>query len=100
MPGLTDSERIERLENVVQHIAEDQISLQGIVADLATQTRKAFDQVAEKMNRTDEQMRRTDERIDKLVAQSRETDQRMRQTDERIGSLVVAIGEFMRQSRN
>jgi ElaB/YqjD/DUF883 family membrane-anchored ribosome-binding protein len=81
MPARTHGERIEQLEQ--------------IVAELATETRRAFDQVAEHMKETDRRIRETDQRI-------RENDtrytERSRQTDERIDRLVSAIGEFMRRN--
>ena len=77
MPARTDGERIDRLEQIVQILAEDQVSLQKLVAELATETRRGLDQVSEQM---------------------RETDRRMRQTDERIDKLVSAIGEFIRRN--
>lgn len=67
---------MDRLERVVQIIAEDQVSLQKLIAGLATETRRGFDRVAK---------------------QFAETDKRFRQTDERIDKLVVAIGEFIRR---
>lgn len=72
-------ERIDRLEKVVQVIAEDQLSLQKLIAELATETRRGFDRIAE---------------------QFAETDRRFRQTDERIDKLVLAIGEFIRRQPN
>jgi hypothetical protein len=69
-------QRVDRLERVVQIIAEDQVSLQKLIAGLATETRRGFDRVAK---------------------QFAETDKRFRQTDERIDKLVVAIGEFIRR---
>jgi methyl-accepting chemotaxis protein len=116
--SLTDGERIDRLEKVVQIIAEDQISLQKLIGDLASETRKGFDRVAtqfietdrrmevmiretgqhfreiaEKMERTDEQMKRTDE-------QMKHTDEQMKRTDDRISALVSAIGEMLRREKN
>jgi hypothetical protein len=79
----TVGQRVDRLEQVVQLIAEDQISLQKLIADLARETRKGFDRVAKQFEETDKRMR--------------ETDQRMRGTDERIEKLVIAMGEFIRQ---
>ena len=72
-------ERIDRLEKVVQVIAEDQLSLQKLIAELATETRRGFDRITE---------------------QFAETDRRFRQTDERIDKLVFAIGEFIRRQPN
>jgi hypothetical protein len=98
MPAKSHAERLDRLEKVVQILAEDQLSLQKIVAQLATETRLGFERVAaqfeevgRRMGQTDERMRQTDERM-------RQTDERMRQTDERIDKLVLAIGELIRRS--
>ncbi len=92
MAAKTHGDRIDRLEQVVQILADDQVSLQKLVAELATATRKGFDEVNEQFKETDRRMRETDERM-------RQTDLRMRQTDERIDKLVSAIGEFIRKSR-
>jgi methyl-accepting chemotaxis protein len=89
MAGRSSEERIDRLEQVVHVIAEDQLSLQKLIAELATETRRGFDRVARQFEETDLRMRQTDERM-------RQTDERMRQTDERIGKLVIAIGELIR----
>jgi hypothetical protein len=87
-------QRVDRLEQVVQLIAEDQVSLQKLIADLAKETRKGFDRVAK-------QFAETDKRIDKLAITMEESDRRKRETDktfdERVDKLVVAIGEFIRQ---
>jgi uncharacterized Ntn-hydrolase superfamily protein len=83
MAGRTVGQRVDRLEQVVQIIAEDQVSLQKLIAELATETRKGFDRVAKQSAETDRRMR--------------ETDQRFRQTDERIDKLVGAIGELIRR---
>ena len=87
MAARTPEERLDRIEQVVQVIAEDQLSLQKLIAELATETRRGFDRVAQ-------QFEETDKRIDRL---SKETDRRFRETDERIAKLVVAIGEFMQR---
>ena len=88
--GKTLGQRVDRLEKVVQIIAEDQLSLQKLIAELASETRRGFDRVAKQFEETDKRMRQTDERM-------RQTDERMRQTDERIDKLVVAIGELVRR---
>jgi phage tail tape-measure protein len=90
MAAQTDGERLDRLEQVVRFIAEDRISLQKIVADLATETRRGFEQVAAQFAETDRRMRETDERM-------RRTDEQMRRTDQRIDQLVLAIGELIRR---
>jgi hypothetical protein len=86
MATMSHEERFDRLEKVVQILAEDQVNLQKIVADLATETRRGFDRVAEQFAETDRSMK--------------ETDRRMRETDERIDKLVLAIGELIRQKPN
>ena len=97
MAARTHGERLDRLEQVVEIIAEDHLSLKQLVADLATETRRGFDQVAAQFQETDRRMRETDERTRQ---DAREADERMRQhareTDERIDKLVIAIGEFVR----
>jgi uncharacterized protein YukE len=90
-------QRVDRLEQVVQIIAEDQVSLQKLIAELARETRKGFDRVAKQFEETDKKMRETDKKMREMM---RETDQRFRQTDERIDKLVVAIGEFLRQQNS
>lgn len=91
---MTHEERLTRLEKVVQVLAEDQQSLTRIVADLARDTQRGFDQVALLMNRqaeeTDRRFRETDEKF-------RQTDEKFRETDERIKSLVSAIGQLIAQ---
>jgi vacuolar-type H+-ATPase subunit I/STV1 len=90
MAAKTHGDRLDRLEQIVQVIAEDQLSLQKLIAELATETRRGFDRVAEQSAETDKRMRQTDERF-------RQTDERFRQTDERIDKLVGAIVELIRQ---
>jgi len=90
MAARTHGERLDRLERVVQVIAQDQLSLQKLIAELATETRRGFDRVAKQFEETDRRMRQTDERM-------RQTDQRTRQTDERIDKLVLAIAELIRR---
>jgi DNA repair exonuclease SbcCD ATPase subunit len=83
MAAKNPEERLDRLEQVVQVIAEDQLSLQKLIAELATETRRGFDRVAQQFAETDKRFRQTDERF--------------RQTDERIDKLVISIGELIRQ---
>lgn len=82
MPAKTHGDRLDRLEQ--------------IVAELATETRRGFDQVAEQFRETDRLIRRANERIDRLAAEDRE---RAKVFDERVNNLVVAIGEFIRAQR-
>ena len=90
MAARTQGERLDRLERVVQIIAEVQLSLQKLIAELATETRRGFERVAKQFEETDRRMRQTDERM-------RQTDERLRQTDERIDKLVLAIAELIRR---
>ena len=110
MAELTNGQRLDRLERVVQVLAEDQLSLQKIVAELATETRRGFDRVAAQFEETDRRMRQTDERMRQTDERMRQTDERMRllderanerarRLDERVDSLVSAIGEFIRRSQ-
>ncbi|HMC58796.1 MAG TPA: hypothetical protein VKJ01_06360 [Candidatus Solibacter sp.] len=97
MDSKTGGERIDRLEQVVQIIAEDQVSLQKLIAELATETRRGFDRVAEQFAETERRMRETDVMVRENM---RQTDALMResgrQTDERISRLVLAIGDLIR----
>ena len=118
MAGKTTEERLDRLETIVPLLAEGQLELEKLVGELATSTRKAFDQVAEqfaaadrRMTRIEEQTRETGEQLRQTSEQllqtgeqmrqtgerMRQTDERMRQTDERIDKLVSTIGEFIRR---
>jgi methyl-accepting chemotaxis protein len=96
MAVLTPEERFNRLEQVVHVLAEGQLALEKIVAELATETRKGFDRVAEQFAETDRRMRQTDERMKQTDERMRQTDERFRQTDQRIDKLVSAIGELIR----
>jgi methyl-accepting chemotaxis protein len=100
MASKTHGERSDRLEQLVEIIGEDHLSLKEdpgslkqLVADLATETRRGFDQVAARFDQVAAQFQETERRM-------RETDERIRQhareTDERIDKLVIAIGEFIR----
>ena len=91
---MTHGDRRDRLEAVMRVLAEDQVSLQKLIAQLATETRQGFDQVARQFAETDRRMqemnRQTDERF-------RRSDERSRELDERVDKLVLAIGELIRQ---
>lgn len=71
--------KIDRLEQVVQILVEDQIDVRKLIAELATETRRGFDQVAVQFAETDRLMRES-----------------ARNLDERISNLVLAIGELIR----
>ena len=79
----------------MQVIAEDQLSLQKLIAELATETRRGFDRVAAQFEETDRRIRHTDERIRLLDQRANE---RVRHLDERVDKLVSAIVEFIRRS--
>ena len=98
MASKTPEDRLDRVEAIIQIIAEDQQTLQKIVTEMATTNRINADQAAQRFaenerrtTRLEEQMRQTDERM-------RQTDEQMRRTGERIDKLVIAIGEFIRRS--
>ena len=126
MAARSPEERIDRLEQVMQIIAEDHLAvkddhrslkeghlslqadqqaLQKLVAELATETRRGFDQVAAQFRETDarldklaregaERSRSLDERMDRLA---RESTERSKALDERVDRLVSPIGEMMRR---
>ena len=77
---------MDRLEQVVSLLAESQLSVEKAVAELATETRRGFDQVAA-------QFAAVTKRIDEMA---RENSQRSRESDERVDKLVLAIGELIR----
>ena len=98
---------MDRLEQIVQILAEDQVSLQKLIADLATETRRGFDQVSAKFEETDRRIearsretdarfRETDERMRKTDERMQKTDERIRETGERVDKMVLAIGEIIR----
>jgi methyl-accepting chemotaxis protein len=104
MPGNTHGDRLDRLEQIVEVLAEGQVSLEKLVAELATETRRGFDQVAAQFRETsreaaersreiDERFRETDERIRRTDEQLRASNERL---DARIDKLVSAIGELVR----
>ena len=88
-------ERMDRLEKVVQILAEDQVSLQKLIANLATETDRGFALVAVRSAETDRRIAETDRQWAETGRQMRETDERFRKTDERIEKLVIAIGKLM-----
>jgi exonuclease VII small subunit len=85
MPAKTHGERLDRLEEVVGLLAEGQISLEKVVAELAIETRRGFDQVAAQFaavtKRMDEDQACTQEHFRETA---RENAQRSRELDERI----------------
>ena len=86
---------MDRLEKVVQILAEDQVSLQKLIANLATETEKGFALVAVRSAETDRRIAETDRQWAETGRQMRETDERFRKTDERIEKLVIAIGNLI-----
>jgi hypothetical protein len=102
---MSSEQRLDRLEAVVQVIAEDQVSLQKLIGQLATETRNGFDQVARQFaetdrriqelnERTDRRFQETADRMDKFAQQAREQAQHY---DERVDKLVLAIAELVRR---
>lgn len=100
MAAKTQGQRLDRLEQIVQVLAEDHLSLREIVSDLATETRRGFDRVAAQMADLTQRMRETDERMRQTDERMRQTDKRFNDTDDRIGKLVLAIGELIRHQKN
>jgi methyl-accepting chemotaxis protein len=110
MPAKTHGARPDRLEQIVEILAErhgDLEKLERIVADLATETRRGFDQIAVQFRETSreatERSREIDQRFRETAERFRETDERFRRTDEqlratneRVDRMVSAIGEFIR----
>lgn len=70
------------LEQLVRIIAEDQLTLKKLIADLARETRKDFDRIAKQFRKTGQRKRPTDKNLDK-----------------RIDKLIADMGEFTRQSK-
>lgn len=98
MPAKSHEERFDRLEQIVQILAEDNlvmkeetVRVQKLIGDLATQTSRGFELMSVRGAEIDRRMLETDERM-------RQTDERFRQTDERIEKLVSAIGQFISRS--
>ena len=79
---MSHANRLDRLEQVVQVIADDQLSLQKLIAEMATETRRGFDQIALRFAEADRRMTRTEEHA--------------RGLDERVDRLVLGIGELIR----
>jgi hypothetical protein len=104
---MTHEQRLDRLEGVVHVLAEDQLALQKLIAQLATETRVGFDRVARQFEETDryvkEMWRETDERFRETDRRMQEMNQRVaersQKTDERIENLVSAIGKLIHQDR-
>jgi predicted nucleic acid-binding Zn-ribbon protein len=95
MPAKTHGDRLDRLEQIVEVLAEGQISLEKLVAELATETRRGFDQVAAQFR---EMSRQEAERSREIDERFRRTDERLEATNERIDKLVSGIGELVRIS--
>ena len=82
------------LEHYVKAIPEGNLSLQKLIAELATETRRGFDRVAQQFEETDKRFRQTDERMERRAEESKE---RALYFDDRVDELVIAIREFIRQ---
>ena len=86
MTARTRAERQDRLELMAGMIAAEGVSLQNLIAELATETRRGFDRVAAQFEETDRHMRETDERMRRSS----------HELDERVDKLVLAIAELIR----
>ena len=51
-------ERVDRLEQVVQILADDQVTLQRLIGDLARETRRGFGRVEDRFNQIAEAFRK------------------------------------------
>ena len=108
MAELSPGQRIDRLERVVEILAEDQLKLQELVTELATATRRGFDDAREADDRIRAEMREAEERRraadEKIRAEFREEmRERARYYDDRVDKLVLGIAEYLRrqdESRN
>lgn len=69
---------------MVHYLAEGQLSLQKLIADLASGTREGFDRLTRHAEETER-------RFQQLEAKFQQTDQRFNETDERIRNLVSAM---------
>jgi len=58
---------MDLVEKVIQILAEGQVSLQKLIATLATENERRFAFVAVRAAETDRRMLKTDERMEKLV---------------------------------
>ena len=94
MPAKTRRERSDPLEKAFQVFAENQVTLQKLIASLATETHRGFDRVARQFEETDKRFRETDKRFRETEQRFRETDERFRHTDKRIEDLVISIGRL------
>ena len=83
MAALTPEQRLDRIEKVVHVLADGQVSLQKLIADLARETRKGFERFEKRFVAAEQRMDRAEQRMDKL--------------DERVDKLVSAMGEFIRR---
>ena len=73
----------DKLDKTLKIIADGQVSLPKLIAELRNENRRRFDQ--------------RQKNFDRQQKHAEETDRRMRETDGRIDKLVVAIGQFIRQ---
>lgn len=110
-PRKTVRERVSRLEQIVELLAEDQTSTRQLIADLARETRlgfkrveerfnqveERFNQVEERFNQVEERFIQVEKRFNQIADQSNRSERRFHTIDERIDKLVVAMGEFIRR---
>ena len=86
----------EPLGKRVDRLGESIAQTQQLIAELAIETRRGFDQVAEQFRETDRQFRETDRRFREVNDSFRELRDHSRESDARVDKLVSAIGEFIR----
>jgi methyl-accepting chemotaxis protein len=122
MPARSPNERLDRLDQIVQIIGEDHLSMKDdmaaarqVVADLAAEIRHGFDQVTNQVkhltinldkltaevgriaHQDAERARKLDERLDRVAQEGAE---RTRALDTRVDNLVRAIGELISRQDN
>jgi DNA repair ATPase RecN len=103
-PKKTVRERVGRLEQIVELLAEDQTSTRQLIADLARETRlgfkkveERFNQVEERFNQVEKRFNQVEKRFNQIADQSNRNERRFTAIDERIDKLVSAMGEFIRR---
>lgn len=95
MPAKAHGERFDRLEQIVQVLAEGHVPLEKIVADPATETHRGFDRVAARFR---ESSREAAERSREIDERFRGADEQLLETNERIDKLASAAGGLARIS--
>src|SRR6266849_6007605 len=106
----SSEDRLDRVEQIVQVLAEEQLALEKLVGELATETRRGFDQVAKQFEETDRRMGQMRKDTDEQFRQSRkemdeefrrwrkEMDERLRQSHEEMDERFRQTDEQIRQT--